>query len=436
MKIIASFLCITLCLQAENSVVFPTVVNEWQHIDPVNQLVFPWYAKPFLDVFNTWDMQEWSVFEWGAGYSTLWLATRCKNVVSVENNATWLKSVSAGLKEHNLTNVTLKHRIPSAPYTIGEGGEDSFFVTAINEDDQLYDCIIIDGNFHRNACAEQAIKHLKKGGILILDNANQASVGLNSSSTFELLKAYPHFSFLQPGHPDWRTDYWIYTDKNPEAPPGSHESLKTITYDSLAGSDFTDHVNIFRELLNIYPVTSFLEFGVGLGTKFFLDNCQHVTSIELVVKDRCSFVLPWYADCLDLFASYSNWSPSLHVFSNTVNRANQLAIEHIDPAYENTQYLNEINQFLDNLFLEKKFQIAFVDPGLHIRGDLVNALFGRVDIIAAHDTNFNSPVYGWYKVVTPPDYEKISYFNGSGTTLWIKKDKQKLIECLNNPTYN
>lgn len=417
MKIITSFLCVSLCLQAENTVTFPRQVNEWQHIDPTNNLVFPWFTKPFLDLFTTWDMQEWSVFEWGTGYSTLWLATRCQQVVSVDNNTQWIQAVRAELDAHDLTNVTLKHRIPAAPYSIGDGGEESMLVTAIDEDDALYDCIIIDGEFHRNACAERAIKHLKKGGILILDNANQASIGLNSSATFELLKGYPHFSFQQPGHPDWKTDFWIYTDQND-------------SFEALANSEWTDHVRVFRKLFDLYPVSSFLEFGVGLGSKFYLENCSHLTSIELVLKDRYSFVVPWYIDCLDLFASYSNWSPSLHAFSDVVNQANQRAISGIDPASQDLRYLLEINQFLDELFFDKKFQVAFVDPGIHIRGDLVNALFGRVDIIGAHDTNFNSAVYGWYKVVTPPDYEKISFPHGSGTTLWIKKDKQHLIDLL------
>lgn len=414
MKIIIPFLCVSLCLNAS----FPREVNEWQHVDPTNDFVFPWFTKPFLDLFTTWDMQEWSVFEWGTGYSTLWLANRCKQVVSVDNNTQWIQSVREGLHEHGLENVILKHRIPAAPYAIGDGGEESLFVTAIDEDDALYDCIIIDGDFHRNACAQRSLKHLKRGGILILDNANQATIGLDSSATFELLKDYPHFSFQQPGHPDWKTDFWIYTDKE-------------SSYDSLAGSEWTDHVRAFRQLFNLYPVTSFLEFGVGLGSQFYLENCQHLTSIELVLKDRYSFVVPWYIDCLDRFASYSNWSPSLHAFSQVVNYANELAISGVDPASQDSRYLLEINHFLDELFLEKQFQVAFVDPGIHIRGDLVNALFGRVDIIGAHDTNFNSPVYGWYKVVTPPDYEKISFSDGSGTTLWIKKDKQGLIDLLN-----
>lgn len=206
--------------------------------------------------------------------------------------------------------------------------------------------------------------------------------------------------------------------------------LNQITYESLQQNAFTDHVRAFRALFDFYPIASFLEFGLGLGTKFFLDHCDQVTSIELLVKNRHSFVIPWYCDCLDLFKNYSNWSPRLHVFSNRVNEANDLAIRNLNPELYNSDYLREIDSFFDELFQNSHFDLAFVDPGMHIRGDLVNALFNRVEIIAAHDTNFNSASYGWYKIQTPENYEKISCNYGSGITFWVSKEKKDLIHYL------
>lgn len=183
--------------------------NQRLHWDQSSGLLFPKFTKPFLEIFKQWEMDEWEVFEWRSGESTLWLSSRCNSVVSVDSQDERLKNVEYELNKMNATNVVLKHRLPSSPYSIGSGGEESAFVNAIDEDDKEYDCIIIDGDFHRNTCAKVAFKHIKQNGVIILNNANQASFGLDSWETFELLNAYEHYSIWQPGHPDWRTDYWI-----------------------------------------------------------------------------------------------------------------------------------------------------------------------------------------------------------------------------------
>lgn len=185
----------------------PKNINEWQFLDK-NGMVLPWYTKPFLDILVTWNTKNWDVFEWGGGYSTVWWAAHAKSIVTVDNNLEWMSAVQKYLNQLNLTNVTIKNRELAKNADIGEGGELSTYVMAIDEDQKLYDCIIIDG-WHRNTCATKVLNHLKPNGILILDNANQASCDLNSLPTFELLKKYKHYSFLQPGHKDWRTDYWI-----------------------------------------------------------------------------------------------------------------------------------------------------------------------------------------------------------------------------------
>jgi predicted O-methyltransferase YrrM len=81
------------------------------------------------------------------------------------------------------------------------------YVLAISEDQRKYDLIIIDG-VYRNTCAEIALDYLKPGGIIVLDNADQRSIGLNSTSTFKKFAHLKHFSFAQPNHQDWKTDYW------------------------------------------------------------------------------------------------------------------------------------------------------------------------------------------------------------------------------------
>lgn len=183
-----------------------------QYEDQDNQTL-PWYTKPFLEVLLTWDISDWDIFEWGSGNSTVWYALHAKSVTSIEYHPKWKKNIDEILKSKNLTNACVKVRQtePYAPLYLSEGGYNTPYVLAIEEDEKKYDCIIIDG-MHRNACAIHCLKHLKPGGIIILDNANQTNLGIDSRPTFNLLNKYKHYSFQQSNSgklAQWRTDYWI-----------------------------------------------------------------------------------------------------------------------------------------------------------------------------------------------------------------------------------
>lgn len=202
-------------------------------------------------------------------------------------------------------------------------------------------------------------------------------------------------------------------------------------YEELASNAWTDHVRCFNALFELQRIDVFLEFGLGRGTEFYLDHCGRVTSIELVVESRRSVIEPWYEKCLDNFKNYTNWNPSIHYFSSNFDLADHRAQEQLDPASIDSAYLSEIDALCDRIFVGRHFDAAFVDPGIYIRGDIVNALFNRVDIIAAHDTACTvHQMYGYYKVKCPDNYEEIVSKYGSGTTFWIKKDKKQLIEKL------
>jgi hypothetical protein len=206
---------------------------------------------------------------------------------------------------------------------------------------------------------------------------------------------------------------------------------ENLSYETLAADPWTDHVRSFRELFVMEDVHTFLEFGLGRGTKFFLDNCDQVTSVELCTESRRSDIEPWYQKSRELFRHYSNWNASIHFFSNTFDLADQRAHEQFDPETFDSTYLTEINALCDQLFQNQHFDVAFVDPGTHIRGDIVNALFNRVDIIAAHDTACTlHRMFGYYKIKCPDNYVKLVSNYGSGITFWIKKDKKDLIETL------
>lgn len=103
------------------------------------------------------------IFEYGSGASTVWLAKRCGEIITVEHDKPWLDTFQRQTKGHN--NVSLLYR----PIDNGPDG----YVKAIDEFDGEFDMIVVDGR-HRSACLRQAESRLKKGGIVLFDDSGRA----------------------------------------------------------------------------------------------------------------------------------------------------------------------------------------------------------------------------------------------------------------------
>lgn len=73
--------------------------------------------------------------------------------------------------------------------------------------------------------------------------------------------------------------------------------LSQVNYETLANNNWTDHVRAFRCLFAVTHINHFVEFGMGVGTKYFLDHCDHVTSVEISIPSRSSRIDPWYEIC-------------------------------------------------------------------------------------------------------------------------------------------
>ncbi|HSW85929.1 MAG TPA: hypothetical protein VLG49_00355 [Rhabdochlamydiaceae bacterium] len=198
-----------------------------------------------------------------------------------------------------------------------------------------------------------------------------------------------------------------------------------LTYDFLLSNPYTDHVQHFQKLFQQTKITSFLEFGIGYGTKYFLDHCQKVTSCEIIFQNQTSL---WFYHSVDLFQRCSNWKPILMHGGTALQNANEFCIHnHKDPALYEPAYLLDLKSICNELFKDNQFDVAFVDPGFHMRGDLVNELFDRVPIIVAHDTNYVPELYGWNKIQMPSNYKKVVFTEGQGITFWIQNNRPELI---------
>jgi predicted O-methyltransferase YrrM len=168
-------------------------INEWQHRCPDTGLVLPWYTKSFLDDLVTWDLKDKVVFEYGCGASTLWWAAKCRAVYAIENNLEWANTV-----RENLSN--------NATVAIHMGGDYSPDIIS-HFHSGFFDIIVVDNEpvELRDACVIEAVRHLNRGGRLILDNWCQPSVWMPSQETQDLVLRMPHRAYKQEGHPDWKT---------------------------------------------------------------------------------------------------------------------------------------------------------------------------------------------------------------------------------------
>lgn len=203
--------------------------------------------------------------------------------------------------------------------------------------------------------------------------------------------------------------------------------LSEITYESMKDDPYTDHVRVFKQLFDRVEISSMVEFGLGVGTKFFLDNVDRVISIEMLCADQTD---EWYNYCIELYKGYSNWSQNLFQGSSLITWANRAVIRGEDPALVNPAYLLELEQAV-SIALVQPVELVFVDCDVHNRGDIVNLLFNKVDIIVAHDTKtLGKNVYGWEKILPPANYHRFMFTKGQGIVFWVKDNRSDVMEVL------
>ncbi len=115
----------------------------------------PWYTYPAVEYLRQLDFRDRTVFEYGAGNSTLFWSAIAKRVVSVEHEREWFERMRAV--------------VPANCQMLFAGNADDY-INAVRRTDG-FDVIIIDGQ-SRLACASAAVEALRPGGLIILDNAD------------------------------------------------------------------------------------------------------------------------------------------------------------------------------------------------------------------------------------------------------------------------
>jgi predicted O-methyltransferase YrrM len=121
------------------------------------------------------------VFEFGSGASTLWLARRATEVISVEHDPNWAQKVNENLPSNaNVILVSAQAISPKqTPVLSRKKGYENLdftnYVMTINRHAKRegFDLIVIDGRA-REQCFERALNFLSDGGLIVFDNVDRS----------------------------------------------------------------------------------------------------------------------------------------------------------------------------------------------------------------------------------------------------------------------
>jgi hypothetical protein len=133
----------------------------------------PWFTYPAIEYLSQLDFSGKTVFEFGAGNSSLFWSRCAARVVSVEHDRTWCER--------------LRGRLP-AGHELVLVEDPASYVQVLTQRAEQFDVIVVDG-IERRACCVAAVKHLRRGGLLILDNADwhhRCAAGLRGAGLLEV----------------------------------------------------------------------------------------------------------------------------------------------------------------------------------------------------------------------------------------------------------
>jgi hypothetical protein len=170
----------------------------------------PWITFRAIRWLRSYLKPHMKVFEYGAGGSTLFLAKRVRELVSVEHDETFYSVISDRLTNQGIQNCRLvlcrpeKRSLQAPPdvaygtasYTSFEqrhGGEwFEKYVKVIDEyPDGYFDLVVVDGRA-RASCVSRSLSKIRPAGALLLDNSERPAYAVAR----RLLDGYPCFDMF------------------------------------------------------------------------------------------------------------------------------------------------------------------------------------------------------------------------------------------------
>ncbi|MDT9593798.1 class I SAM-dependent methyltransferase [Nocardioides zeae] len=175
------------------------LLDRWAARSRTGLWVRSWFSVYDLDALVAHDVPWWTfdaadavadflaarpgarALEWGSGASTVWLAARCGEVVSIEHDAAWATSMARVLPDNASLRVVppvdLRTRlsrdvVPSSKRGF-EGLDFADYVAEVDHVPGDFDVVVVDGRA-REACLRRAVERLRPGGMVVVDNVERA----------------------------------------------------------------------------------------------------------------------------------------------------------------------------------------------------------------------------------------------------------------------
>lgn len=148
-------------------------INSIKNSEPVNKDgdPIPWMNYSFIDFLEPRINSSMKVFEYGSGYSTLYLSDKVHSITSIEFDKSWFEKMKGNLNEKD--NCEVIYRPDPENYNVA--------IKEFNEN--YFDVIIVDGR-DRKECVKHIIPYLSDGGVVILDDSWKSKF----DEVFELFK--------------------------------------------------------------------------------------------------------------------------------------------------------------------------------------------------------------------------------------------------------
>lgn len=143
-----------------------------------------WLTFPAIEFLDQHISHSDKIFEFGGGGSTLFFIDRAAEVITVEHNPEWFEKLSEVVKSPKWVGNIIQPEL-------GKGGDRSNPDYYASDDplfkgksfnryasyidrfpDDYFDLVLVDGRA-RPSCIKHAVSKVKKGGYLVLDNAER-----------------------------------------------------------------------------------------------------------------------------------------------------------------------------------------------------------------------------------------------------------------------
>lgn len=165
----------------------------------------PWITFKAIGFLKKWIKKEHRIFEYGGGGSSLFFADRASEVITIEHDEEWFAQLD-GLASRITGCRWSRLLIPPSMGTLvpepdpgkpehyssadlpSKGKNYKLYVQAIDRyPEDYFDLVMVDGR-SRPACIQHGFHRLRKGGLLVLDNAERVYYLKNTAPLFSKME--------------------------------------------------------------------------------------------------------------------------------------------------------------------------------------------------------------------------------------------------------